>query len=76
MDTGTLKYPVFLGRKVYAETRAVSYDTSYQSSDQNNAIKFSKITSVGHQETHQKINLAEQRAKETYRKVNKMLRGY
>lgn len=62
MDTETLKCPVFWGRKVSAEARTVSYDTSNQSSDQNNTIKFSKITSVGHQET--------------YRKVNKMLRGY
>lgn len=73
MDTDTLKHPVFLGRKVSAETRAVSYDTFYQSSDQNNAIRFLKMASSGDQEIYQKINLSEQRAKEAYRKVNKML---
>ena len=75
MDTGTLKYPVFLGRKVSAETRAVSYDTSYKSSDQNNAIRFLKMASAGDQKIYQKINLSEQRAKEVYRKGNKMLNG-
>lgn len=76
MDTDTLKHPVFLERKVSAEADAVSYETSYKSSDQNNAIRFSKMASAGNQEVYQKINLTEQRAKETYRKVNKMLRGY
>ena len=76
MDTGTLKHPVSLGRKVSAETIAVSYETFNQSSDQNNAIRFSKMASARNQEVYQKINLTEQKAKEAYRKVNKMLRGY
>ena len=72
----TLKHPVFFGRKVSAETRAVSYETSYQTPDQKKIFKFSKISSTGNQEAYQKMNLAEQKKKEVYRKINKMLNGY
>lgn len=75
MDTDTLKHPVFLGRKVSDETKAVSYETSYKSSAKNTTIKFSRIASTGNQKAYQKINLAEQKKMEAYRKVNKMLNG-
>lgn len=75
MDTDTLKHPVFLGRKVSAEVETVLYETSYQIPDQNTTIKFLRIASTGNQEAYQKINLADQKKKEAYRKVNRMLRG-
>lgn len=72
----TLKHPVFFGRKVSAETRAVSYETSYQIPDWENAFEFSKIVSAGNQEVYKKIDLAEQKKKKVYRKINKMCNGY
>lgn len=76
MNTETLKHPVFLGRKVSAEAETVSYATSCQSTEPKSTINFSRISSAGNQEAYQKINLADQKKKEAYRKINKMLRGY
>lgn len=72
----TLKHPAFFGRKVSAETRAVSYETSSQTPDQKKIFKFSKISSTGNQEVYKKIDLAEQKKKKVYRKINKMCNGY
>lgn len=75
MVEGTLKHSVFFGKKVSAKTRAVSYETSCQITDQKNAFEFSKIVLTGNQEVYKKIDLAEQKKKEAYRKINKMLNG-
>lgn len=72
----TLKHPVFFGRTVSAEAKAVSYKTSCQIPDWENAFEFSKIVSAGNQEVYKKIDLAEQKKKKVYRKINKMVNGY
>lgn len=76
MVTKTLRYPVFFGRTVSAEAKAVSYKTSCQIPDWGNAFEFSKIVSAGNQEVYKKIDLAEQKKKKVYRKINKMVNGY
>ena len=56
MVTKTLRYPVFFGRTVSAEAKAVSYKTSCQIPDWGNAFEFSKIVSAGNQEVYKKKN--------------------
>lgn len=56
MVTKTLRYPVFFGRTVSAEAKAVSYKTSCQIPDWGNAFEFSKIVSAGNQEVYKKID--------------------
>lgn len=75
MSTETLKNKVIFGREATEETIVVAYTTSCKIAEQN-AIKITKRSLTEIQTGYKKLDLSDQKKKETCRKLNKMMGGY
>lgn len=75
MSTETLKDKVIFGRSATEETIIVSYATSCKITEQS-AIKITKRSLTGIQTGYKKLDLSDQKKKDTCRKLNKMMGGY
>ena len=75
MSTETLKDKVIFGRSVTKETMVVSYSTSCKIMEQS-TIKITKTSLTGIQTGYKKLDLSDQKKKDTCRKLNKMMGGY
>ena len=74
MDTETLKDKAVFGRSAAEECEPVFYSTACRSVDCP-TVKITKSSSSGWQ-TSYTLNLSDQKRRNAYRRINKMMRGY
>lgn len=74
MGEETSKGKVIFGEKAKEEKRNIAYPTSCQPAGRA-TIKVTKCSVTEIQTGYKKVNFADQRKEEAYRRINKMLRG-
>lgn len=75
MSVGTLTNKVDFGIKAKAETKNISNSTSYRVI-KHNSFGITKESTIKIQKGYQLINFSDQKKRETFRKLNKMMGGY
>lgn len=76
MSVETLKDRVIFGEKASMEKISISYSTSYQMKKESVVQISRKSLSKEVPEVYKKVDLADQKRKEIYRKLNEMMGGY
>lgn len=76
MSVETLKDRVIFGEKTSMEKISISYSTSYQIKKESVVQISRKSLSKEVPEVYKKVDLADQKRKEIYRKLNEMMGGY
>lgn len=76
MSVETLKDKVVFGERASMEKISISYSTSYQMKKESVVQIPRKSLSKEVPEVYKKVDLADQKRKEIYRKLNEMMGGY
>lgn len=76
MSVETLKDKVVFGERASMEKISISYSTSYQMKKESVVQISRKSLSKEVPEVYKKVDLADQKRKEIYRKLNEMMGGY